>query len=1003
MPEPSQPSTAERAAREAAVALRDARRRHPLRAASALVLAAATLGAAVPSAEAAWPGSPGKVAWIHDGLLKVDDPYDDAGPQTITDVPKAENPINAQAPTSPVAWSPDGTKIAFTKAVDDGIFPDHTAVFVADLSEDRAEGAPIPITQVSQPYPGRPNSCDTCDDGEAAHDFSPVWTPDGDVAYIRFVAGGEDAPHAAERGTSAWVAPVAGQQAGKLATWHPNLDGVMRSIIWPKGASEPVAISASALGFTLRRVVSKQHIAAELGIDDVDASPDGSRLAYRSITLSGPRVKIIRTGSGEVLHSFAPSISDAGVRFSPDGTRLILAGCADDPTGQQHCGLKTHTIPDPDADIRDDDPEEAPYLDGNPAWVVGPNTAGGGRTTMDIQPQATPVIFIPGFLGSEIVCGGEQVWMPAAPPIHLERVALAADGKSEAACQGVAGPTGKEVDTFLGADVYGHATTWLRALKASRPDTDGWHVLGWDWRKAPGESLDRLDDEITTLLQRPLAKKQGVRRVAIATHSYGSLLLRRYLADAGHARRVARAVTIGAPWWGAPKPMFPIAFGIETPEFSALDLFIKNDNLRTFMVNSAGGYTLLPSDNYGQWLRYDGEPQDQGGVSRFLGSVGGNTALFAQARSLHQQIDGFTNAGGSIDMRNVTGLGLPTVTKVNVAPSFDGEASVGLVFGQGDGTVPVRSSAQGDEGTRNGLGDRIHQQYRCGVPHMRQTADEFTQRAYADFLLDGAIPRRLPVTHCAINGLVVKVFRRVPIGQPSPTAGTQRGRAASDAPRTLADGELAGDLDVLQVSGGTTIVASDPSRPMTFDVDGASFDLAPLTDMGEGPARRYGPVTGTLVIGGAPDAPTVTLNGQPIAPQGTGGGAESGGAGGSGGGPGSGGGQGGQPQQHDAIRARLSLGGTLRPDQRGRVRIKVTAAAAATGTVRLTDAKGRTIAAARSIRLAKPGTRTVTLTLTRRARSALRRGPVKARATVVLRSAGGASSTATASTTLRRR
>ncbi len=42
----------------------------------------------------------GKVAWIHDGLLKVDDPYDEAGPTTITTVPKAEDPLNAQAPTS---------------------------------------------------------------------------------------------------------------------------------------------------------------------------------------------------------------------------------------------------------------------------------------------------------------------------------------------------------------------------------------------------------------------------------------------------------------------------------------------------------------------------------------------------------------------------------------------------------------------------------------------------------------------------------------------------------------------------------------------------------------------------------------------------------------------------------------------------------------------------------------------------------------------------------------
>lgn len=1002
MPTTAHAAAVDRAALEAALALRAARRRHQLTAASTALLASIALGAAAPSAQAAWPGSPGKVAWIHEGLLKVDDPYDDAGPITITTVPKAENPLNAQAPTSAVAWSPDGTKVAFTKAVDDGIFPDHTAVFVADLSEGRAEGTPVPITQVSHPYAGRPNSCDTCDDGEAAHDLSPVWTPDGDVAYIRFVSGGEDAPHAAERGTSAWVAPVAGQQSGKLATWHPNQDGVMRSIIWPKGASEPMAISASALGFTLRRVVSKQHLVAELGIDDVDASPDGSRIAYRALTLTGPRIKIIRTQSGEELHTFAPALSDAGVRFSPDGSRLILAGCADDATGQQHCGLKTHTIPDPDADIRDDDPEEAPYLDGNPAWVVGPSSAAGGRTTMDIQPQATPVIFIPGFLGSEIVCGGEQVWMPDGPPIHLERVALAADGRSEAACQGVAGPTGKEVDRFIGADVYGHATTWLRGLKARRGETDGWHVLGWDWRKSPEESLRRLDDQITTLLDRPLARRQGVRRVAVATHSYGSLLLRRYLAEPGKARRVARAVTIGAPWWGAPKPMFPIAFGIETPEFSALDLFIANDDLRSFMVNSSGGYSLMPSDNYGQWLRYDGEPQDQGGVSRFLGSVGGNTALFGQARALHQRIDGFTNGSGTIDMRNVTGLGLPTVTKVNVAPSLDGEASVGLVFGQGDGTVPVRSSAQGDEGTRNGLGDRIHQQYRCGIPHMRQTADDITQRAYADFLLDGAIPRRLPAVHCAINGLVVKVFQRVELGQPTPRAAqtSRAARSGGAAPRSLADAELDGDVDVLQLAGGTTIVTSDPSRPVRFEGRGAMFELSPLTDAGEGSPRRYGPTSGTIVIGGTAEAPEVTVDGRPLQPQSTGG------AGGAGGAPASsGGGNGnGQAQQQDLIRARLLAGSTLRADARGRVRLKLVVATAASGTLRLTDAKGRALTIAPvQLRLRRAGTTTVVLTLSRPARRALRRGAIKARAAATLRTSQGSVSTASAAFKIRGR
>ncbi len=90
----------------------------------------------------------------------------------------------------------------------------------------------------------------------------------------------------------------------------------MRSIIWPKGASEPMAISASALGFTLRRVVSKQHVA--LSSASTTSTPH-RRQPHRlpRADAHGPRIKIIRTQSGEELHTFAPALSDAGVRFSP--------------------------------------------------------------------------------------------------------------------------------------------------------------------------------------------------------------------------------------------------------------------------------------------------------------------------------------------------------------------------------------------------------------------------------------------------------------------------------------------------------------------------------------------------------------------------------------------------------------------------------------------------------------------------------------------------------------
>lgn len=970
---------------------------------AALLAAAAFTATLVPaSANAAFSGSNGKMAWATDGKLQVDDPYDDGPPVTIATVPKAENPLNALAPTSAVSWSPDGTKIAFVQAIDDGIFPDKTAIFVADVSEKPGGGiaSPVPIRRISNPYPGRPRSCGVCEDGEDTYDFAPVWTPEGDVAFIRNVYADDQAPHVSEEGSSVIVAPVESGESGTIAHWNPKSHGLMQSIIWPQGASEPVAIAATASGFQLKRVASLQVIAQEYGIRDVDASPDGSRLVYEAIQPGGPRIKVVRASSGEKVYEFAPAFTDMGVRYAPDGTRLIMGGCSKDRAGNQHCGWKTHRIPDPDADVRDTDPVEEPYLDGNPSWGIGPSSGAGGRSTIDIQSQDLPIIFAPGFLGSEIVCGGEKVWMPSIPPIRLDKIAMAADGKSEAACPGAA-PTGKEVDSFLGADVYGHATDWFKAIKAKAGDPDGWYTMGWDWRKSPQESVQRVDEQITRLLKQDLPRRQGAKRAAFATHSYGSLLVRTYLDDPVKAKRVARVVTVGAPWWGAPKPVFPIAFGIESPDFSALDLMISNTDLKTFITNAGGAYHLAPSDSYGQWLRFDGERQDQGGVSRFLGSVGGNEALFAAARTTHQKIDGFKDYGGKIDFRSVTGIGLPTVEKVSVVPQGDGDATIGLFFGQGDGTVPGFSATQGEVGTNAPLGDPVHIQYRCGVPHMRQTADEFTQRAYSDFLVSGAIPRKMPHTNCPISGQLIKVFHNVAMGQPTPQV------ARAGGPKSLEDADFAHEVDVIRLPGQTTIVTSDSiDQPVAFDAQGSRFEISALSDAGEGAPRTYGPVTGRVVLGGTAASPVVTVNGQPLAGE-VAGGPVAGGGGPSGGG--GAGGTGGGPvapaptPQPDTLLAKVLVGKLLRADAKGRITVKVSAKAASTGTLTLKDRRGRALAKPVKVRLRKAGTVSVRVTLTKAARAKARRGKLAASLTVSLTAAPGRASVATAVTALRAR
>jgi len=823
----------------------------PARVLAALVALLVLIPAA--AASASFDGSTGKVAYVdaEDGLY-IDDPFDDQPAQgPLATVASNDLQSKAMAMPSPPAWSPDGTLLAYSAPVDDSFGTKHSAIFVI-----KADGTGA--RQVSHPFALEPDTCyGQCDNGHASLDHSPTWTPDGKIAFIRMVYSGDESPRVGERGTSVRIVDPAGGDAAQRYYLEPRANGLILSFVWPKSSIHPFAILGDRPDktYSIRNLGTNTDIVSAMGILDLDASPVGQTLAYTTI-VGGYKVHVIDF-AGRELESFATGLERPSIRFTPDGNAIARTGCARGREQRQHCGIVTHRLDDPDGDVREDEPLETPFLDMQalvrlPAWP-------GRRGNFDIQSQDLPIILIPGFLGSEIECDDEDVWMPTLPPISMRPMALSADGRTNQTCLS-AGTTGKPVGKFLLSDVYAHLDKWLENLD---PPAGG-ATFGWDWRRAPAESLDELEAKIDELLDASeLAKAQGAKRVTLAGHSYGGVLMRLFIDDEARSRKVARTLNVGVPMWGSIKPFFPLTFGIEGIGASALDAFVENEDLKDTMRNFPGAYHLLAGDNFGQWLTVDGKMHDQTGVKGYLQSVGGNGVLFEDARRTHaDSIDGWLDYGGRIDVRTVVGVGLLTTHSVDVVTDpEEGDADVTLELGDGDITVPAFSARQRKAGGPM-MGDPIHIQERCDIEHMDQTKDTVVQHAYTQFLLFGRRPRKLPEPECDLSGDIIEFSKDLPI--PPPVAN----ELAADAVMTLGQAQWEGKADVIDLPGSTKVVTND-SAPVALKVaaDGLTMTVTDVDATGRGRRVTYGPLTGDLVVDpGAGDVPAVSVDGKPVAP-----------------------------------------------------------------------------------------------------------------------------------------
>ena len=496
-------------------------------------------------------------------------------------------------------------------------------------------------------------------------------------------------------------------------------------------------------------------------------------------------------------------------------------------------------------------------------------------------PTGCPIVFIPGFLGSRLTCSSGEVWTSVPWP-DFKDMQLLPDGITNSGAPGSCAQTTEPlsqqagvVATAAGADIYASALAYLNRIAPDRA-----YAYPYDWRKSPLRAVPELDHQINDIL-----KQTAASRVVVMAHSMGGLVTQAYVSHPELAEKVIRAITVGTPYWGAPKSHTALMSGKSdelTTELFGLDFLIDanlggfkrlegpdinkaENNLQLAARNMQGLYWLYPSNNYGPWLSVKGEAFSPSarvgsGLDPWVAVLGGEPSLVDSAAAGHAALDGFKTNG--VQYRAMIGIGTPTVTGMDVNHDpVQGYAGVFVAYGSGDGTVPARSASQGVFEGNAPIGEDVPISTQCNVSHVALPGNAAVQARIEDFLLKGEEVKKADnksEEDCPYAG---KEWTLVPVKLPEPGAKASKVvnstsiATSTGTSMTLEAAAAHGLIQLVQQRSGTTVV-TDNHNPVTIKLvgKGLSVRVRSLTSAhkgnfgGSGAPTYYGPANGTLTL-----------------------------------------------------------------------------------------------------------------------------------------------------------
>lgn len=336
------------------------------------------------------------------------------------------------------------------------------------------------------------------------------------------------------------------------------------------------------------------------------------------------------------------------------------------------------------------------------------------------QNQRTPVLIVPGLLGTEILKEPEKLW-----PDSMRMLTNVGDEFMD-----ILGFNGNltPVDNSVNfGEILKREVTLDYAEGLINEFKNQGYVEGtgadatlftfpYDWRygvtgvyadglpTAGKTNEDLLKEKIQEILQ-----QTGADKVDVAAHSMGGLIVKKYVMDNPTSHKIGKAVFVGVPNTGAPKAVKVLLQG---DNFNVLGL--NDSEIKKISENMPASYDLLPSQQYydtkgsfvqtieegqaGSLEPYIIEDLDYSQFKSFITTDHNlNSQAVGNAESLHTaSFDNYDMRTAGVDVYAIDGCKTGTIGKI-VERRFTTVLGDGVDYANpkiipGDGTVPLESA-----------------------------------------------------------------------------------------------------------------------------------------------------------------------------------------------------------------------------------------------------------------------------------------------------------------------